>query len=90
LSRRRTIILAPLPLALTAILLSGCSSGLSSSSTCKDFLNAPQSDQAAIVSKLAGQYNKPDYATPLGAPEVPYYCASNPSVTLGDFFQRAG
>lgn len=76
--------------ALTGVLMSGCGgSGLSVSSTCSQFMNASAQDQEAIVSKLAGQYQKPDYATPLGEPEVPYFCASNPNVTLGQFFAEA-
>jgi len=63
--------------------------GLSASSTCKDFLGASASDQQQVVSQLAGQYDKPDFATPLGEPDVPYYCASNPNVTLGQFFSHA-
>jgi hypothetical protein len=76
--------------ALTGVLMSGRGgSGLSASSTCSQFMNASGQDQEAIVSKLAGQYQKPDYATPLGEPEVPYFCASNPNVTLGQFFAEA-
>lgn len=63
--------------------------GLSANSTCQDFLNAPQDAQQAIIQSLAAQYHKPDYVTPLGEPEVPYFCAANPSVTLGQFFARA-
>jgi hypothetical protein len=75
---------------LSGVALSACSiSGLSASSTCRDFMNASTSDQQAIVDKLATQYNKPAYTTPLGAPEVPYYCSANPTVTLQWFFQHA-
>jgi hypothetical protein len=52
-------------------------------------MNASPSDQQAIVDTLASQYHKPDYTTPLGSPEVPYYCTSNPSVTLTQFFENA-
>jgi hypothetical protein len=75
---------------LTGTLISACGpSELSASSTCAQFMNASTQDQEAVVNKLAAQYQKPDYATPLGAPEVPYYCASNPNVTLGQFFAKA-
>jgi hypothetical protein len=75
---------------LSALSIAACGgSGLSASSTCSDFMNASSSDQQAIIDQLAGQYNKPDYTTPLGEPEVPYYCSSNPNVTLGQFFQNA-
>jgi len=71
-------------------MLSACAgSGLSASSSCKDFMNASSVEQHEIVDQLASQYKKPDYATPLGEPEVPYYCSANPSTTLGDFFQKA-
>jgi hypothetical protein len=63
--------------------------GLSANSTCQDFLNSSPAAQQAIVDSLAAQYNKPDYTTPLGEPDVPYYCASNPSTTLGQFFANA-
>jgi hypothetical protein len=52
-------------------------------------MDASQQAQASIISQLATKYDKPDYATPLGEPEVPYYCASNPDVTLGQFFSNA-
>jgi hypothetical protein len=63
--------------------------GLSANSTCQEFLNASQADQQAIIQKLATQYDKPDYVTPLGEPEVSYYCAGNPTTTLGEFFSNA-
>jgi hypothetical protein len=65
------------------------SGNLSANSTCQDFLNASPEAQQEIVQSLAAQYHKPDYVTPLGEPEVPYYCAANPSVTLGQFFANA-
>lgn len=71
--------------------VAGCgSSGLSESSTCSQFLAASPQDQQSLVQQLAGKYRKPDYATPLGAPEVPYYCASHPKITLKQFFSFAG
>jgi hypothetical protein len=76
--------------AISLLALAGCGgSGLSASSTCQAFLSASPSDQQAIIDKLAGQYNKPVYTTPLGEPEVAYFCASNPTVTLGYFFEHA-
>jgi len=75
---------------LAALPLAACAgSGLSSASTCSSFLQASPSDQAAIVEQLAAQYNKPDYATPLGEPEVPYACAGRPTMTLAEFFKEA-
>jgi hypothetical protein len=77
-------------LGVSGLLISGCSgSGLSASSTCSQFMNASQQAQETVVSQLAAKYDKPDYATPLGEPDVPYYCASNPNVTLGQFFSEA-
>lgn len=74
----------------SGLLISGCNgSGLSASSTCSQFMDASQQAQESIISQLATKYDKPDYATPLGEPEVPYYCASNPNVTLGQFFSNA-
>lgn len=72
-----------------ALCCSACGGGLSGSSTCRDFMNASADQQQQIVDKLAAQYHKPDYTTPLGAPEVPYFCAANPDVTLDQFFQNA-
>lgn len=74
----------------TLLVLAGCSNGgLTESSTCKDFLNAPSDQQDQVVNSLAGKYQKPDYTSPLGRPEIPYYCASHPDVTLGQFFAGA-
>ncbi len=76
--------------AAPGVLLGACnSSGLSASSTCSQFMAASPEAQQQVVSELASQYQKPDYATPLGEPEVPYYCADNPNVTLGQFFSQA-
>jgi hypothetical protein len=74
----------------SAVMLSACGgSSLSASSTCKDFMNASAIEQHEVVERLATEYRKPDYSTPLGEPEVPYYCAANPSTTLSDFFTNA-
>ncbi len=75
---------------LLAAVLSGCGkSGLSENSTCEEFLAASAQDQRSIVQQLAGKYQKPDYATPLGMPEVPYYCSRHAKVTLKQFFSFA-
>ncbi len=92
-SRFRGVIrLTLLPLLVIGLpfVLSGCGgSGLSASSSCKDFMAASVSEQHEVVDQLSSHYDKPAYATPLGEPEVPYYCSSSPSVTLGQFFQKA-
>jgi hypothetical protein len=76
--------------AICCLSLSACAgSGLSASSTCQDFMKASAIEQHEVSDQLASHYDKPAYATPLGEPEVPYYCSSNPSATLGYFFQRA-
>jgi hypothetical protein len=89
--RSRRIHLAAAAASLTATLgLAACGgSTLSAASTCHDFMNADATTQHEAVDRLAAQYSKPDYATPLGEPEVPYFCSANPSVTLGSFFARA-
>lgn len=63
--------------------------GLSASSSCKDFMSSSFTSQHELVDKLASDYRKPDFATPLGEPEVAYYCSANPTTTLADFFQKA-
>lgn len=74
----------------SAVAIVGCGgSSLSASSTCRDFMNASASDQQTVTDRLASQYGKPEYATPLGSPEVPFYCSANPNVTLGQFFEEA-
>ncbi|HJZ38386.1 MAG TPA: hypothetical protein VJ204_19105 [Solirubrobacterales bacterium] len=42
-----------------------------------------------MISSLSSRYDTPDYTTPLGEPEVGYYCASSPDTTLEEFFQQA-
>lgn len=70
--------------------LSACAgSGLSASSTCQDFMKASATEQHEVADQLASQYKKGEYATPLGEPEIAFYCSANPSVTLGAFFQKA-
>jgi hypothetical protein len=68
--------------------VAGCG-GLSEQSSCSDFMHASQQAQQSIVLELASKYHKPDYATPLGLPAVPYYCASHPDTTLDDLFASA-
>jgi hypothetical protein len=79
--RSRPLIVALL--GCLTVALAGCSGGLSASSSCKDFLNASQTDQVQAIDKIAGQENAPDATTPLGMPNVSYLCAGNPSQTLG-------
>ena len=75
---------------ISSLALSACgSSGLSASSSCQDFMNASAIEQHEIVDQLASHYNKPAYTTPLGEPEVPFYCSANHSITLEQFFQKA-
>jgi hypothetical protein len=52
-------------------------------------MKASVSEQHEAVDRLASQFDKPAYTSPLGEPEVPYYCSANPSVTLGQFFAKA-
>jgi hypothetical protein len=61
---------------------------LAASSSCSDFMNASPEEQAEAISSLAAEYETPDLATPLGAPNVSAACASDPEMTLGDYFQR--
>lgn len=76
--------------AVVTLAAGGCSSGLSEASTCSEFLAADPTEQHQVVQQLAGKYQKPDYATPLGMPAVPYYCANHPDTTLDEFFSAAG
>lgn len=74
----------------STFVFAGCGgSSLSASSSCKDFMAASAMEQHEVVDQLSSHYDKPAYSTPLGEPEVPYYCSSSPSVTLGQFFQKA-
>ncbi len=76
--------------AVTTLALSSCGgSALSASSSCEAFMKASASEQHEVVDQLSSQYRKAAYATPLGEPEVPYYCSASPSTTLGQFFQKA-
>lgn len=77
-------------IALMAIAVAGCGGGgLSASSSCKDFSEASPQEQTEVISSLSSKYNTPDYTSPLGEPEVGYYCASSPDTTLEEFFERA-
>jgi hypothetical protein len=76
--------------AIASLGLTACGGGsLSASSNCQEFMKASASEQHEVVDQLASQYHKAAYTTPLGEPEVPFYCSSDPSVTLGQFFQKA-
>jgi hypothetical protein len=87
---QRVRAIAVLAVVACLFMLSACGgSSLSASSSCKDFMNASAVEQHEVVDQLASRYQKPDYSTPLGEPEVPYYCTANPSTTLGEFFTKA-
>jgi hypothetical protein len=74
----------------TTLVVSGCGGGgLSAGSTCKDFSEASFEEQTQVISSLSSKYDTPDYTTPLGEPEVGFYCASSPDTTLETFFVRA-
>jgi hypothetical protein len=76
-------------LVVMPLALAGCGGGLSASSTCKDFSEASAEEQHEVISSLSSKYDTPDYTSPLGEPEVGYYCASNPETTLEQFFEQA-
>jgi hypothetical protein len=77
-------------IVLTTGVIAGCgSAGLSASSTCTDFAEASPEEQSEVISSLSSKYDTPDYTTPLGEPEVAYYCASSPDTTLEEFFENA-
>ena len=63
-----------------------CAAKLDGSSTCTVFMNSSEQEQYDVVSSLASKYQKPDYATPLGRPNIPYYCAAKPNMTLDQLF----
>jgi len=87
--RRISAIIAVAGVA-SAVTFSACgTNGLTSASTCQDFMAASPVEQHEVIDQLASNYQKPDFATPLGEPEVPYYCSANSSVTLGSFFEKA-
>jgi hypothetical protein len=69
--------------------VAGCGSGLSAGSTCKDFSGASFEEQHEVIDSLSSKYDTPDYTSPLGEPEVGYYCASSPDTTLEEFFENA-
>ncbi len=75
-------------LLIAAVLaLSACGSGLTASSSCKDFMEASPEDQSSAISKLSSQFDTPEVATPLGSPNVAYTCSSNPDMSLEELFK---
>jgi hypothetical protein len=52
-------------------------------------MGASPEDQAQAISKLSSEFETPETATPLGAPNVSYVCSQEPEETLGDYFERA-
>jgi hypothetical protein len=75
------------PIAMLSLLGVGCSgSGLSASSSCKDFMTASQEEQAEAISKLSSKFDTPEVATPLGTPSIAYTCSSNPDMSLEKLF----
>lgn len=78
-----------LPVGASVLVFAGCGgSGLSASSSCKDFMAASQEEQAQAISKLSSQFSTPEVATPLGSPSIAYTCSSNPNLSLEDLFHK--
>lgn len=76
--------------AVAAVLVvGGCGGGLSAGSTCKSFSEASVEEQHEVIDSLSSKYDTPDYTSPLGEPEVGYYCAGSPDTTLEEFFENA-
>jgi hypothetical protein len=76
-------------LVVLSLLGSGCAgSGLSASSSCKDFMTASQEEQTQAISTLSSQFDTPEVATPLGSPSIAYSCSSDPEMTLAELFQH--
>jgi hypothetical protein len=77
-------------MVLVSCAIVGCGGGgLSASSSCKDFAEASLEEQHEAISSLSSKYDTPDYTTPIGEPEIGYYCASSPETTLEEFFEHA-
>lgn len=74
---------------LMVFVVAGCGGGLSAGSTCKDFSEASFEEQHDVIDSLSSKYDTPDYTSPLGEPEVGYYCAGSPDTTLEEFFENA-
>jgi hypothetical protein len=89
----RTISVLAAPLAVLSLLGAGCAgsvlgSGLSASSSCKDFMTASQEEQTEAISKLSSQFDTPEVATPLGTPSIAYTCTPNPDMSLEVLFHK--
>jgi hypothetical protein len=52
-------------------------------------MSASVEEQQEAISKLSSQFDTPETATPLGAPNVAYVCSSESDLTLGEYFERA-
>ncbi len=86
----KRLVRAVLMCVVMGLVVTGCGGGgLSAGSTCKDFSEASAEEQHEAISSLSSKFGTPDYTTPLGEPEVGYYCASSPETTLEEFFQQA-
>jgi hypothetical protein len=88
-SRLSRCLYIPLVLGVSIVAVGCGGSGLTASSTCADFMSASPEEQSAAISKLSSEFDTPETATPLGAPNVPYVCAQEPAETLGEYFERA-
>ncbi len=75
--------------ACVVLFVAGCGGGLSAGSSCKDFSEASFEEQHEVIGSLSSKSGTPAYTSPLGEPEVGYYCAGNPETTLEQFFEQA-
>jgi hypothetical protein len=64
--------------------------GLSSSSTCQQFLNTDEDDERQALADIGISEGYSAYSNPLALPEIQYECGSAPTMTLGALIQRDG
>ncbi len=70
--------------------VSGCGQEMSASTTCKDFLAAPQGERDEAVIRIATELNAPNSTSPLGRPNIEYTCIQSPRATLGEVIEATG
>jgi len=76
--------------AASHLLQSPADAGLTSSSTCQQFLNTDEDDERQALADIGIAEGFSGYSNPLALPEIQYECGSVPTMTLGALIQRDG
>jgi hypothetical protein len=76
--------------AVLGLASAGCAGVLDENSSCRDYLQAEQSEQDKAVSRVADKLDVKGVESPLIRPNIDYMCGNDPDATLGSAVRDSG